>query len=64
MEIRGRIGSMRCVVRSTLDPSSKRLGHGTTPWCSDHVTRTMLCDIPQGDTTSSLRCDITATLQQ
>jgi len=51
-------------VRSALHPSSEESRHGIKPLRTNHVARTTLYDIPQGEAASAIRRDITATLSQ
>ena len=54
--------SMKSVVRSALDPSSKVPGQELKPFCTNHVTRVTLHDIPQGDAACPIRRDVTSDL--
>ena len=47
-----------------MDPSSKESRHGIKLLRTNHVTRTTLYDIPQGEAASAVRRDITETLPQ
>jgi len=56
--------NVESVVRSAMDPSSKESRHGIKLLRTNHVTRTTLYDIPQGEAASAVRRDITETLPQ